>query len=99
MCIHKKKKVNIYICIYIYIHVFIYTYIYIYLNIYTFVYTYIYVFQSTFCFADLSGGPQVFVRHDLMGGAEDLDDDDDDVYLKKVTTRVSQNLILHRNAD
>jgi hypothetical protein len=26
-------------------------------------------------------------------------DDDDDVYLKKITTRVSQNLILHRNAD
>jgi hypothetical protein len=24
---------------------------------------------------------------------------DDDVYLKKVTTRVSQNLILHKNAD
>jgi hypothetical protein len=26
-------------------------------------------------------------------------DDDDDTYLKKITTRVSQNLILHRNAD
>jgi hypothetical protein len=25
--------------------------------------------------------------------------DDDDVYLKKITTRVSQNLILHKNAD
>jgi hypothetical protein len=25
--------------------------------------------------------------------------DDDDVYLKKITTRVSQNLILIRNAD
>jgi hypothetical protein len=24
---------------------------------------------------------------------------DDDVYFKKITTRVSQNLILHRNAD
>jgi hypothetical protein len=27
------------------------------------------------------------------------DDDDDDVYLKKIITRVSQNLILHKNAD
>jgi hypothetical protein len=27
------------------------------------------------------------------------DDDDDDVYLKNVATRVSQNLILHKNAD
>jgi hypothetical protein len=26
-------------------------------------------------------------------------DDDNDVYLKKITTRVSQNLILHKNAD
>jgi hypothetical protein len=25
--------------------------------------------------------------------------DDDDVYLKKITTRVSQNLILYKNAD
>jgi hypothetical protein len=25
--------------------------------------------------------------------------DDDDVYLKKITTRVSQNLLLHKNAD
>jgi hypothetical protein len=29
----------------------------------------------------------------------DLLYDDDDVYLKKITTRVSQNLILHKNAD
>jgi hypothetical protein len=27
------------------------------------------------------------------------DDDDDDVYFKKITTRMSQNLILHKNAD
>jgi hypothetical protein len=26
-------------------------------------------------------------------------DDDDDVYLKKITTRVLQNLILHKNTD
>jgi hypothetical protein len=26
-------------------------------------------------------------------------DDDDDVYSKKIITRVSQNLILHKNAD
>jgi hypothetical protein len=26
-------------------------------------------------------------------------DNDDDVYLKKITTRVSQNLIIHKNAD
>jgi hypothetical protein len=31
--------------------------------------------------------------------SNDDDDDDDDVYLKKSTTRVSQNLILHKNAD
>jgi hypothetical protein len=34
---------------------------------------------------------------------DDCDDDDcddnDDVYFKKITTRVSQNLIQHRNAD
>jgi hypothetical protein len=29
----------------------------------------------------------------------DAQHDDDDVYLKKITTRVSQNLILHRDAD
>jgi hypothetical protein len=27
------------------------------------------------------------------------DDDDDDAYLKKIATRVSQNLILHKFAD
>jgi hypothetical protein len=27
------------------------------------------------------------------------DDNDDDVYLKKITTRVSQNLILQKNVD
>jgi hypothetical protein len=27
------------------------------------------------------------------------DDDDDDVYLKKIATRVSQNLILDKNAE
>jgi hypothetical protein len=27
------------------------------------------------------------------------DDDDDDVYFKKISTRVSQYLILHKNAD
>ncbi len=26
-------------------------------------------------------------------------DDDGDIYYKKITTRVSQNLILHKNAD
>ncbi len=31
--------------------------------------------------------------------SEVLNDDDDDVYLKKITTRMSQNLILHKNAD
>jgi hypothetical protein len=29
----------------------------------------------------------------------DENDDDDDVYFKKITTRVSQNLIQHKNAD
>jgi hypothetical protein len=29
----------------------------------------------------------------------DDDDDNDDVYFKKITTRVSQNVILHKNAD
>jgi hypothetical protein len=29
----------------------------------------------------------------------DGDDDEDDVYLKNITTRVSQNLILHKNSD
>jgi hypothetical protein len=28
-----------------------------------------------------------------------VDDDDDDIYFKKITARVSQNLILHKNAD
>jgi hypothetical protein len=30
---------------------------------------------------------------------DDNDGDDDDVYLKNITTRVSQNLILHKNSD
>jgi hypothetical protein len=30
---------------------------------------------------------------------DDDDDDDDDVHLKKITTKVSQNLIRHKNAD
>jgi hypothetical protein len=28
-----------------------------------------------------------------------MSDDDNDVYFKKITTRVSQNLFLHKNAD
>jgi hypothetical protein len=33
-----------------------------------------------------------------LRGVVHLDDDDDDVYFKKIT-RVPQNLVLHRNAD
>jgi hypothetical protein len=33
-------------------------------------------------------------------GSEKIDQyDDDNVYFKKITSRVSQNLILHKNAD
>jgi hypothetical protein len=37
--------------------------------------------------------------HDDNDNNDGDDNDIDDVYLKKITTRVSQNLILHRNAD
>jgi hypothetical protein len=33
-----------------------------------------------------------------LRGVVHLDDDDDDVYFKKIT-RLPQNLVLHRNAD
>jgi hypothetical protein len=37
------------------------------------------------------------MKEEVWGGLPD--DDDDDVYLKMITTTVSQNLILHKNAD
>jgi hypothetical protein len=35
----------------------------------------------------------------IRNPSSSLFNDDDDVYLKKITTRVSQNLILHKNAN
>jgi hypothetical protein len=37
--------------------------------------------------------------HSLILEGRNISIDDDDIYLEKITTRVLQNLILHKNAD
>jgi hypothetical protein len=66
-----------------YTYICIYRYTYSYIHLYT--YAYIYTYRS-------------FIKEQNSEFPVD-DEDDDDVYLKKITKRVSQNLILHKNAD
>jgi hypothetical protein len=98
-----------YLYIYIYTYIFIYIYIYIHTNIHIYIHTYICIYIHTYIYKQIC---IIYINKPIIAAAADTatlepleaimtpyGGDDDDVYSKKIITRVSQNLILHKNAD
>jgi hypothetical protein len=81
----------------------IYEYILTYTHSYAYTFTYIHIAIDTYSHlscGSVGTGPMPNLSYPIFLGIITLyDDDDDDVHLRKITTRVSQNLILHKNAD